>query len=84
MILTNRHHLRASAELADAFGAALRCPRVGLHEFEGPGAPEFIGYGWGEEVMDGVTAHEVGSLAPDDGALHIEIGSGAWRSPIRS
>ncbi len=77
VVLTNRHHLRGAAELAAAFGAALRCPRVGLHEFEGPDAPEFIGYGWGEEVMEGITAHEVGSLAPDDGALHIAIGPGA-------
>jgi len=77
VLLTNRHHLRGSAEIAASFGAALRCPRVGLHEFEGPGAPEFIGYGWGEEVVDGVTAHEVGSLAPDDCALHIAIGPGA-------
>lgn len=77
VLLTNRHHLRASAELADAFGAALRCPRAGLHEFEGPGTPEFIAYEWGDQVMDGITAHEVGSLAPDDGALHITIGPGA-------
>jgi len=77
VLLTNRHHLRGSAGIAAAFGAALRCPRVGLHEFEGPDAPEFIGYGWGEEVVDGVTAHEVGSLAPDDGALHIAIEPGA-------
>lgn len=77
VILTNRHHLRASVEIAEAFGAALRCPRAGLHEFEGPGTPELIAYDWGDEVMDGITAHEVGSLAPDDGALHITIGPGA-------
>lgn len=77
VLLTNRHHLRGAAEIADAFGAALRCPRAGLHEFEGPDTPEFIAYDWEEEVMDGITAHEVGSLAPDDGALHITIGPGA-------
>lgn len=77
VLLTNRHHLRGSAEIAAAFGAALRCPRTGLHEFEGPDAPDFIAYEWGEEVMDGIVAHEVGSLAPDDGALHIAIGPGA-------
>lgn len=77
VLLTNRLHLRGSAEIAAAFGAALRCPRPGLHRFEGPDEPEFIGYGWGEEVVDGVVAHEVGSLAPDDGALHISIGAGA-------
>jgi hypothetical protein len=77
VLLTNRHHLRGVVEIGAAFDAALRCPRVGLHEFEGPGTPDFIGYDWGEEVVDGVTAHEVGSLAPDDGALHIALGDGA-------
>jgi hypothetical protein len=77
VLLTNRHHLRASAEIAAAFGAVLRCPRPGLHEFQGPDSPEFVAYDWGDEVVDGVTAHEVGSLAPDDGALHIAIGPGA-------
>lgn len=77
VLLTNRHHLRAAEELATAFGAAVRCPRPGLHEFEGPDSPVVIGYGWGEELAPGVTAHVVGSLAPDDGALHIEIGPGA-------
>ena len=77
VVLTNRHHLRASAEIADAFGAALRCPEAGLHEFQGDGTPDFIAYDWGDEVAEGVTAHEVGSLAPDDGALHIALGAGA-------
>ena len=77
VLLTNRHHLRASAEIAETFGAVLRCPRAGLHEFQGPDSPEFVPYDWGDEVVDGVTAHEVGSLAPDDGALHIAIGPGA-------
>lgn len=77
VLLTNRHHLRAATEIADEFGAALRCPRAGLHEFQGPGTPDVIAYDWDEEVMDGITAHEVGSLAPDDGALHITIGPGA-------
>ena len=77
VLLTNRHHLRGSEELVAAFDATLRCPRVGLHEFEGPDAPVVIGYGWGEEPAEGVTAHVVGSLAPDDGALHIAVGPGA-------
>lgn len=77
VLLTNRHHLRGSEEIVEAFGAALRCPRPGLHEFEGPDEPTVIGYGWGEELADGVTAHVVGAIAPDDGALHIAIGAGA-------
>lgn len=77
VILSNRHHLRGSEEIAAELGAAIRVPRPGLHEFEGPGAPQVIAYDWGEELADGVVAREVGSLAPDDGALHIAIGPGA-------
>ena len=77
IVLTNRHHLRGAADLAAELEAALRVPRAGLHEFEGPGAPEVVAYDWGEEIADGVIAHEVGSLAPDDGALHIANGDGA-------
>lgn len=76
VILSNRHHLRGSEAIAAEFGAPIRVPRAGLHEFEGPDAPQVVAYDWGEEVMDGVVAHEVGSLAPDDGALHISIGPG--------
>ncbi len=77
VVLTNRNHLRGGEEIVAATGAALRCPRVGLHAFEGPGAPAAIGYGWDEEVAEGVVAHEVGALSPDEGALHIDIGPGA-------
>jgi glyoxylase-like metal-dependent hydrolase (beta-lactamase superfamily II) len=77
VILSNRHHLRGAERIAAEFDAAIRVPEAGLHEFQGPGSPEVIAYGWGDEVMDGVVAHEVGSLAPDDGALQISIGPGA-------
>lgn len=76
VVLTNRHHLRGSEEVADAFDAPLLCPDPGLHEFEGRD-PAVIGYGWGEEIAAGVTAHEVGSLSPDEGVLHIAVGPGA-------
>lgn len=77
VVLTNRHHLRGAEEIVAAFEAPLRCPRTGLHEFEGSDRPQVSGYEWGEEVAAGVTAHEVGSLAADEGALHIAIGPGA-------
>jgi hypothetical protein len=77
IVLSNRHHLRGAEDIAREFGAAIRVPGAGLHEFEGPGSPQVIAYDWNDEVVDGVTAHEVGSLAPDDGALHIAIGPGA-------
>lgn len=77
VLLTNRHHLRGAGEIVDAFDAPLRCPAPGLHEFEGEDGPAVSGYEWGEELAAGVTAHEVGSLSPDEGVLHIAVGSGA-------
>ena len=77
VVLTNRHHLRGAEEIIAASGAVLRCPRTGLHAFEGADTPTAVGYGWEEEVAVNVTAHEVGSLSPDEGALHIAVGPGA-------
>ncbi len=37
----------------------------------GPSGPEVVAYDWGDEIADGVVAHEVGAICPDDGALHI-------------
>lgn len=77
VLLSNRLHLRGSEEVAERFGAAIRVPAAGLHRFDGPDEPEVIAYDWGDEVMPGVTSHEVGSISPDDGAFHIAIGPGA-------
>lgn len=77
VVLTNRHHLRGSGELVAAFDVPLRCPLPGLHELEGRDRPAASGYGWGEELAAGVIAHEVGSLSPDEGVLHIAVGPGA-------
>jgi glyoxylase-like metal-dependent hydrolase (beta-lactamase superfamily II) len=75
IVLTNRHHLRAGAELAERFGCQVLAPASGMHEFgdSDPVSP----YSWGEELAPGVTAHEVGAICPDDGALHIRSGPGA-------
>ena len=69
ILLTNRHHLRHSVELVERFGCAVRAPEVGMHEF-GEGEP-VEPYSFGEEVVPGVTAHEVGAICPDEAALHI-------------
>ena len=73
VLLTNRHHLRAgrSSPTRSARRSAAAC---WLHEFQGRPRPLCIAYGWGEELTEGITAPEVGSPAPDDGALHITIG----------
>ncbi len=70
IILTNRHHERSSLEAHERFGAPVRVPRVGLHEFadDAPVEP----YDFGDALVGGaITVHEVGSICPDEAALHI-------------
>jgi hypothetical protein len=69
IVLSNRHHRRSAFEARERFGAVVRVPRVGLHEFEGdPVEP----YDFGEALVGGaVTAYQVTELWPDDAALHI-------------
>jgi hypothetical protein len=75
VVLTNRHHYRDSDRLVSECGCRVLCPESGLHEFER--GPTVEGYAYGDEVAPGITAHEVGSICPDDAALHIEVGPGA-------
>ena len=70
ILLTNRHHLRASLEARKRLGAAIRAPAAGMHEYtEGePVEP----YEFGDTLAGGaVTAYEVGAISPDEAALHI-------------
>jgi len=69
IVLSNRHHRRSAFEARERFGAVVRVPRLGLHEFAGdPVEP----YDFGEPLVGGaITAHQVTELWPDDGALHI-------------
>jgi glyoxylase-like metal-dependent hydrolase (beta-lactamase superfamily II) len=70
ILLSCRHHVRDSLEAAERFGATLRAPRTGMHDFgdDSPVEP----YDFGEPLLDGaVTAHQVGGLSPDETALHI-------------
>jgi glyoxylase-like metal-dependent hydrolase (beta-lactamase superfamily II) len=76
IILTCRHHRRHSAELRERFGARVRVPRNGLHEFEGAGL-DFEPYDPGDEVAPGVRAQALECIAPDDEVLHIHAGRGA-------
>ena len=75
VLLTNRHHLRGSEQIAEVFGCRVYCPAAGMHEFD-DGQPVHA-YEWGEQLAPGVTAHEIAAICPDDGALHIAIGGGA-------
>jgi hypothetical protein len=69
VLLTNRHHYRASGELAERFGCRVRAPREGMHEFTA-GEP-VDPYDDGDELVPGVVAHQIGALSPDEYALEI-------------
>jgi len=74
IVLSNRHHRRGAFEAAERFGAPVRVPRVGLHEFaeDDPVEP----YDFEEPFADGaITAYQVTEYWPDDGALHIPSAS---------
>jgi hypothetical protein len=76
VVLTCRHHRRDSAQLRERFGARIRVPRNGLHEFEGSGL-EVEPYDPGDEVAPGVVAQALECIAPDDEVLHVHAGRGA-------
>jgi len=70
IVLSNRHHKREAFEAAERFGAPVRVPRVGLHEFgdDEPVEP----YDFEEPFAGGaITAYQVTEYWPDDCALHI-------------
>jgi len=75
IVLTNRHHYRHSAAFVDEFDCPVLCHEAGLHEFEG--GPEVEGFAFGDRVADGVVAHEVGVICPEETALHIDVAGGA-------
>jgi hypothetical protein len=70
IVLSNRHHRRDAFAARERFGARLRVPRAGVHEFaaDDPIEP----YDFGEPLAGGaIVAYRVTELWPDDGALHI-------------
>ena len=70
ILLSCRHHTRDSLEAAERFGATIRAPRTGMHDY--PDDTPIQPYDFGESLLDGaVTTHEVGGLSPDETALHI-------------
>jgi hypothetical protein len=84
ILLSCRHHIRDCLDAADRFGATVRAPVTGIHQFgdDSPIQP----YEFGEPLAGGaVTAHQVGALSPDETALHIpsanalEVADGAIR-----
>jgi metallo-beta-lactamase superfamily protein len=76
VVLTIGLHWRESDEFAERFGIPVRAPAAALERYEGTDrSPE--AYEPGDEVAPGVTAVEVGAIAPDETALHIDHSGGA-------
>lgn len=69
IFLTNRHHYRHSGRFVEAFGCQVWCHRDGLHEFTHGEA--VTGFGAGSPLPVGVEVVEIGSICPDETALHI-------------
>lgn len=76
IILTNRHHYRASDQLVQRFGCPVYCVRAGLHQFT-RGEP-VTGFDFGGELPGGLRAVEIGGLCPDDTALYLARLSAIW------
>jgi len=75
VVLTIGLHWRHSDRFRDRYGATIRAPSAGMHRFEGTDRePE--PFEFGDEIAPGVTALEVGGIAPDDTALYIAHGDG--------
>lgn len=76
VVLCNRHHYRDSGAFNERFGCPVFVPRLGLHEFthDEPVTP----YDPGDELPGGLLALEVGSLAPDEGALYLGSLRALW------
>jgi hypothetical protein len=70
ILLSCRHHLRDSLEVRTRFGAVVRAPRTGMHEFEED--TPIVPYDFGESLAGGAaTAYEVDAISPDESAFHI-------------
>lgn len=69
VLLSCRHHDRASWDFVEAFGAEVHCVDTGVYELEGRGP--VTPFAFGDELPGGVIAQEVDSLSPDETALYI-------------
>ena len=77
IVLTIGLHWRESDEFRARFGnIPVRCAPAALDRFEGTDR-QAQKFEFGDEIAPGVTALEVGGIAPDETALHIEHGGGA-------
>jgi hypothetical protein len=77
-VMTIGLHWRHNEQFAERFGSSIRVPAKSLSRYEGTDRADKVEtYEAGDEIAPGVTAVEVGGIAPDETALHIAHGDGA-------
>lgn len=69
IVLTNRHHTRDAAAIAERFDIPVRVSEPGVADASQH--VEVVPFTWGDELAPGVTALEVGAICPDESAIHI-------------
>jgi hypothetical protein len=70
IFLSIRHHYRHCSEFAAEYGCTVWCVEQGMHEFtHGEAVKSFQ---FGDTLPGGVGTVQIGSLCPDEGALHID------------
>jgi hypothetical protein len=75
IVLSTRHHLRHSEQIADRFGCPILAHHDGLHEFED--GPDVKGFEFGDDLAPDVRALTMDAISPDDTVLRIDAGEGA-------
>ena len=80
VLLSCRHHDRASWKIVDAFGAEVHCVDAGVDELKGRGA--VTPFAFGDELPGNVIAREVNSISPDETAPSDVAGSIDAPAPI--
>jgi hypothetical protein len=71
VLLSSRHHRRDSAAVATEYDIPVKVSKPGRREFAEDGQIDVETFAFGEEVVPGVTAMELGALAPDETVFHI-------------
>lgn len=77
VVLTIGLHWRHADRFQERYGAKVRVVRAGMERWGAGSDREAEPFDFGDEIAPGVTAEEVGGIAPDDTALYIAHGDGA-------
>ena len=77
VVLTIGLHWRHSEQFVERWNIPIRVPRPSLERYDGTDRTAKVEpYEWNDEIAPGVTAVEIGGIAPDEAALHIAHGDG--------